>query len=89
MERSVIVTRRPKFEGMVDGFRVEAVKKKLCNLKPDKSPVPGGIHPMFLRECANDAAEPLSILFSKAFISGEIPLPVTDSFTYLFLALKF
>ena len=39
-----------KFEGFVGGFRVEAVKKKLCNLKPKKSPGPDGIHPMF---CGN------------------------------------
>ena len=40
----------------------ETIKKKLDNLKIDKSPGPDNIHPRILRELSNILSEPLSII---------------------------
>ena len=76
--------KKTTFEGLVDGFRMEAVKTILCNLKPDKSLLPDGIHPVLLRVCANDAAELLFIIFNESFITGEVPKDWRVAFLSIF-----
>ena len=51
----------------------EAVEVKLKRLAADKSPGPGGIHPLLLKECASAVAEPLSLIFVKSFETGKLP----------------
>jgi len=45
----------------------------LLNTKPDKSPGPDNIHPLFLRETAQNIAELLASIFRKSLEEGEVP----------------
>jgi len=51
------------------------VTAKLQRLNSDKSVGLGsdGIQPMLLRSCAAAVAEPLSMIFTSSFESGEVP----------------
>ena len=49
------------------------VFKSLSNLRPDKSPGPDNIHPMLLRETAQNIAEPLTLIFQKSVEDGRVP----------------
>ena len=46
-------------------INTETIKKKLDNLKIDKSPGPDNIHPRILRELSNILSEPLSIIYNS------------------------
>ena len=54
-------------------FSVEDVRKQLKHLKPNKSPGPDQIHPRLLRECADQIARPLWILFRESIDTGVVP----------------
>jgi len=54
-------------------FDTNTVKKKLINLKKDKSPGPDGIHPMLLHSTADTIAKPLADIFNASFAQGVIP----------------
>jgi len=49
------------------------VFNKLKNLKPSKSPGPGGIHPRVLKEAAAQLYNPLSALFKRSIEEGLLP----------------
>jgi hypothetical protein len=51
----------------------ETIKKKLDNLKIDKSPGPDNMHPRILRELSNILSEPLSIIYSNSFTNSVCP----------------
>jgi len=55
-------------------FDVSTVLGKLSSLKIDKSPGPGGIHPMFLNKTASVLAKPVTALFAKSYQEGTIPI---------------
>ena len=54
-------------------FTVEDVVEKLRQLKPDKSPGIDQVHPYVLRECCEDMAVPLFMIFRKSLDEGRIP----------------
>ena len=49
------------------------VLQKLKGLKPGKSGGPDNIQPRLLKECAEQLAEPLTMLFNKTMQRGVIP----------------
>ena len=49
------------------------VLKLLRGLKPDKSPGPDMIHPQLLKECAEELAFPLFVLYRLSLDEGELP----------------
>ena len=51
----------------------ENVCKSLKSLKVCKSPGPDGIHPRYLRECANELSYPLWKLLEKTIHDGKLP----------------
>jgi hypothetical protein len=51
----------------------ETIKKKLDNLKIDKSPGPDNIHPRILRELSKILSEPLSIIYNNSFTNSVCP----------------
>ena len=51
----------------------EKVKKKLMNLKTDKSQGPDGINPRLLKECNSSLSKPLSIIYQKSVDTGILP----------------
>ena len=51
----------------------EAVLKLLTNLKIDRSCGPDEIHPMMLKELANDLAAPIALLFNMSIQDGTLP----------------
>ena len=54
-------------------FTEEDVMEKLRDLKPDKCPGPDKIHPHVLKECCEQLAKPLFLLFRKSLDEGELP----------------
>ena len=44
---------------------VQKVKKKLLNLKTDKSQGPDGINPRVLKECGSSLSKPLAVIYQK------------------------
>jgi hypothetical protein len=52
---------------------VSTVKKKIKELKPASAPGPDGIGSMFLKELADQIAEPLTKIFNKSLASGDVP----------------
>ena len=54
-------------------FSITKIKKVIRKLKVNKSPGPDKIHPRFLKEGAEQLAEPLKIIFEFSFNSGQIP----------------
>ena len=51
----------------------DAVRKSLKALKVCKSPGPDGIHPRYLRECADELSYPLWKLLEKTIQDGKLP----------------
>ena len=51
----------------------EAVSDLLRHLDTHKSMGPDGIHPRVLRELAEELAKPLSIIYQRSWITGEVP----------------
>ena len=49
------------------------VLKSLSKLRPDKSPGPDNMHPMLLRETAQNIAEPLTLIFQRSVKDGRVP----------------
>jgi Reverse transcriptase (RNA-dependent DNA polymerase) len=53
-------------------FDTELVTRKL-KLNPGISPGPDGIHPMLLKNCADELSTPLSLLFKWSCEQGQLP----------------
>ena len=51
----------------------KTVKRMLKDLKPDKSPGTDGIHPLLLRNAADEVTGPLTILYNKS-INIQVPV---------------
>ena len=49
------------------------VKKKMMNLKTDKSQGLDGINPNLLKECNSSLSNPLSIIYQKSVDTGILP----------------
>ena len=47
--------------------------KKLDSLDTNKSVGPDNIHPMLLRQLANELKEPLTVIFQKSLNEGQLP----------------
>ena len=54
-------------------FDVDIVAGKLKKLQPGKSPGPDGIHPMLLKNCTDEIAKSLSVIFKWSYEQGELP----------------
>jgi hypothetical protein len=54
-------------------FDIELVTRKLKKLNLGKSPGPDGIHPMLLKNCAEELSTPLSLLFKWLYEQGQLP----------------
>ncbi|RMC18227.1 hypothetical protein DUI87_05108 [Hirundo rustica rustica] len=68
--------------GLVDGVREqngppviqeEAVRELLSCLDIHKSMGSDGIHPLVMRELADELAKPLSIIYQQSWFTGEVP----------------
>ena len=57
----------------IPNISAETIKKKLDNLKIDKSPGPDNIHPRILRGLSNILSEPLSIIYNNSFTNSVCP----------------
>ena len=72
----------PEFEDKLDeighvtdvNITEEKVRSKLKQLKENKSPGPDAIHPRVLKECCDEFAKPLCLLFRKSLDEGNLPL---------------
>ena len=51
----------------------EAVLKKLEETDPEKAPGDDSIHPVILRQLAQQLAKPLSMMFTRSMKSGQVP----------------
>ena len=62
---------------IVNSFQIteEKIKKKLQNIKTNKSPGPDDIFPKILKEAAHEISYPLSIIFNSSLNSGTVPTP--------------
>ena len=70
----------PSFDSVIEDVELsflqcsaDDVRKILMKLKPRKSPGPDGIHPMILKNCAENLASSLSGIFNSFFASGVMP----------------
>lgn len=54
-------------------IQVETVKELLLHLDCHKSMGPNGLHHQVLRELAGVTAEPLSAIYQRSWLSGEVP----------------
>ena len=54
-------------------FSKQCILSKLSQLNTSKSPGPDGFHPRVLFEIRNELLEPLEILFTASFATGQIP----------------
>lgn len=62
-------------EGIQDfKVSVETLPLLLNGLKPDKSPGPDGLHPMYMKEVVDEIATPLAMIFNRALETGELPI---------------
>ena len=52
---------------------VDGVKMALSQVDENSSVGPDGIHPMILKNCASELAEPLTIIFNKSLQEGSVP----------------
>eukprot|EP00061_Rhincodon_typus_P003191 g19492.t1 len=51
----------------------EKVLEKLNGLKVDKSPVTDGLHPIVLKQIAEDIVEAIVVIFQESLESGRVP----------------
>ena len=51
------------------------VAKRLKALNPEKCPGPDGFHPKFMRECADELAIPLCLIFNRSLQEAKLPDP--------------
>ena len=64
----------PKSPAMLDIFvNTEGVRKLLYNLNPYKANGPDEVSGHFLKEAADELAEPLTFIFNATLFQGEIP----------------
>ena len=54
-------------------FTAEQVRAKLLKLQDNKSPGPDGLHPMVLKQCASELADPLCVIFHQSYETGQLP----------------
>jgi len=54
-------------------FYKQCILSKLSQLNTSKSPGPDGFHPRVLFEIRNELLEPLEILFTALFATGQLP----------------
>lgn len=66
--------KRTEFEVNTILVTEQKVKKKLLNLKTDKSQGPDGINPRLLKECNSSLSKPLAIIFQKSVDTGVVPI---------------
>ena len=72
MNDDKLLTHEPFVDSVID-LSPEMVKSVLSKLQPNKAPGPDGLHPMMLRECANELAYPVSKIYAESFDSGILP----------------
>ena len=60
-------------------FSADDVCKKLCELNPNSSPGPDGIHPKLLKNCASSLATPLFLIFCTSLRTGTFPSAWKDA----------
>ncbi|XP_053914607.1 hyccin isoform X2 [Cuculus canorus] len=65
-----------ELEGQIEApvIQEEAVRDLLAQLDAHKSVGPDGIHPRVLKELADVLSKPLSIIFQRSWLAGEVPL---------------
>ncbi|KAF4795088.1 hypothetical protein TURU_096084 [Turdus rufiventris] len=68
-----VVGRSPQTSSSDEHSREEAVRDLLSHLDAHKSMGPDGIHPRAMRELADKLAKPLSIIYQKSWLTGEVP----------------
>ena len=72
-------TLRPDWEVWADmrnilpGIQLETVRELLLHLNCHKSMGPDRLHPKVLRELVGVIAEPLSAIYQRSWMSGEVP----------------
>ena len=72
-ETPTLPRRKPDVDDVLSAaFTVEDVVEKLHQLKPDKSPGIDQVHPHVLRECCEEMAVPLYMIFKKSLDEGRI-----------------
>ncbi|PKU41872.1 rna-directed dna polymerase from mobile element jockey-like [Limosa lapponica baueri] len=55
-------------------IKEEEISDLLCRLDAHKSMGPDGLHPRVLKELADVLAKPLSIIYRKSWLTGEVPM---------------
>ena len=64
-----------RFGGSIDPITIptDKVRKALENLDGNTAMGPDGIHPLLLKNCANQLAYPLHLIFTQSLNEGHIP----------------
>ena len=64
-----------EFDGSLDQLSLgkDQVRASLTQIDQNSSMGPDGIHPMILKECATELAEPLTMIFNKSLQEGSVP----------------